>query len=477
MKSLTKQSIFVSAGCCLGLLLASPALAQRDAIDLSQAVVINSPRDVANWARTTSIRTLTMRPEGGARAGLSFDFPANATWPNYTPPGWNGPIQYTVWAGVQINGVWHVAGFIQMWRERESTGAPLLSFGPGCTVNNFACNWAYSSRWGALAGYQPRAGEAMIFFLTAGNARDVTTVTSVRERSNVVMVNLPANDNGVFAFPTTALMTAGDFDGDGTSDQTVFRPSDGGWFTRLSRGGARVTIWGGSTDIPVPGDYDGDGVTDTAVYKPSNGTWYVAATRWGWLQVQWGLPGDVQVPADYDGDNRIDFAVFRPSNGVWYVRYAAGGVNIVPWGGAGDIPIPGDYDGDGRADFGVYRPSTVTFALRTTNGTVFSMQWGVSTDVPVPADYDGDGRTDLAVFRPSNGTWYIGYSGTRTGTAIQWGHADDVPVQGDFDGDGKVDVAVYRPSTNLWIWRSSRTGGIAWAAWGDATTEPVLKPR
>ena len=166
----------------------------QDAIDLSTAVVWNSPADVASWAKTTKITQLTMLPENSPAPGLSFDFAARATWPDYTPPGWEGPIQYTVWAGVNISGVWHVSGIIQMWRDRAATGAPIL------TNNNFARNWVYDQRWGAMQGYQPVAGEAMIFFVTAGNARGMTTVTSVRERSNVVMVNLPANDNGVFRF-------------------------------------------------------------------------------------------------------------------------------------------------------------------------------------------------------------------------------------------------------------------------------------
>jgi len=125
-------------------------------------------------------------------AGLSFQFSTKNSWPDITPPGWDGPLQYTVWAVVNVNGRWATSGFIQMWRGRESTGAPILS--------EFATNWAYDARWGPMMGYHPHAGEQMGFFLSAGNARGEGGVTSVRERTQVVMISLPAGDSGSFGF-------------------------------------------------------------------------------------------------------------------------------------------------------------------------------------------------------------------------------------------------------------------------------------
>ena len=166
-----------------------------DALDITAAIVHSSPADIASWPITTAIERLTMRP--GKDAGLSFAFSANQVWPDYTPPGWDGPIQYTVWAGVQLAGQWHIAGFIQMWRTRPSTGAPILS-----QWND----WAYDvNRWGPMVDYRPQAGDRMLFFLSAGNARRGSAgaegeVTSVRERSNVVVVELPAGDAADFTF-------------------------------------------------------------------------------------------------------------------------------------------------------------------------------------------------------------------------------------------------------------------------------------
>jgi hypothetical protein len=162
--------------------------APGDALSLGGVAVYNSPADVAGWAVTSRITRVDMSPS----SGLNLEFTTKNSWPDYTPPGWDGPLQYTVWAVVNINGRWNTSGFIQMWRGRPSTGAPILT--------DFASNWAYDGRWGPMMGHQPRAGEQMGFFVTAGNARGVGTVTSRRERSNVVMISLPAGDSGSFPF-------------------------------------------------------------------------------------------------------------------------------------------------------------------------------------------------------------------------------------------------------------------------------------
>jgi hypothetical protein len=163
-----------------------------DAIDLATAAVYNSPPDIAQWPITTTITELHMRPRGVQPEGISLVFSGQQTWPDYTPPGWDGSLQYTVWAVVKINGKWYTSGIIQMWRGRPGTGAPILT--------DFAINWAYDARWGPMNHYQPSVGEQMGFFVSAGNARGVGGVTSARERSNIVVVNLPAGDVGDFSF-------------------------------------------------------------------------------------------------------------------------------------------------------------------------------------------------------------------------------------------------------------------------------------
>lgn len=170
-------------------------------------------------------------------------------------------------------------------------------------------------------------------------------------------------------------------------------------------------------------DFDGDGRSDQAVFRATDSMWYLLRFQSGFTASQFGISTDKIVPADYDGDGKTDTAVFRDGNWYW-LNSSNGSFNAVQFGLAGDIPVPADYSGDGRAEIAVYR-SGIWFTLNLSNNQFQAVHFGISSDKPVPADFDGDGRTDFAVYR--NGVWYMQRS--RFGlAAVQFGIASDKPV-------------------------------------------------
>jgi len=264
-----------------------------------------------------------------------------------------------------------------------------------------------------------------------------------------------------------------DFDGDGRSDVSVWRESNGIWYsTNSSDNSQAAAAFGTGGDRIVPGDYDGDGRTDYAVFRPSNATWYVQQSTSGFNAFQFGLASDLPAQGDFDGDGRTDFAVFRPSTGIWYVQGSVAGFTSQQFGIDGDKPVSGDYDGDGRTDIAVYRPSTSSwYILGSTSGFV-AAQFGISTDRVVPADFDGDGKTDMAVYRDGEGTWYV--MGSTDGfRAVQFGSPADIPAPGDFDGDGKADINVFRPSSGIWYRLNSSNGSFFAVQYGIGTDKPT----
>ncbi|MGI8786531.1 MAG: beta strand repeat-containing protein [Pyrinomonadaceae bacterium] len=310
--------------------------------------------------------------------------------------------------------------------------------------------------------------------------------------SNANNTNLQNGTQGIVIIIDDDQSVRADFDRDGKSDFSVFRPSTGFWYILQSINGlVRAQPFGQSGDTIVPGDYDGDGATDLAYFRPGAAATFsvLQSSTNSIVSAQFGTTGDIPVQGDYDGNGTTDFAVFRPSSGTFFTSTnPATNFGAIQFGASGDIPVQADYDGDGKTDVGVYRPNapqcagaSAFFVRHSSNGASFGICFGAAGDVPVTGDFDGDGKADFTVFRASGnpspgGFFYTFGSLTQSTIATGFGTTGDIPVAADYDGDGTLDYAIYRPSAaantpNFFVKLSS--GGGTSAIFGASTDIPV----
>jgi hypothetical protein len=174
--------------------------------------LFDNPANLADWPVTTLITAVEFQYQGIDGVHVEFSKQSGAgSWPDVTPPGWDGPLQYTLGMVENIGGQWYGSAAIQFWRDLAAFGGNVASdivskgqcsafgLGSSCQV---AKNWYYDGRWGNLAGYQPATGETIGIFVVAGNLRGVGdgSQSPVQERSNVVLMPMPGLGGGRYTF-------------------------------------------------------------------------------------------------------------------------------------------------------------------------------------------------------------------------------------------------------------------------------------
>ena len=167
-------------------------IAAGDQIDMSQATILNSPMDLASWPVTTSLTGLDFTDAGQHPTFSKQDGPGR--WPDVTPPGWSGTLQYTLGMCLNINAHWYCSAVVEFWYGLGYTGGP---------ASDFAKNWFYSpERWAPMTGHQPSPGETIGFFVCAGDCRNNPSgsASPVKERSNIVLLQMPGGNNASFTF-------------------------------------------------------------------------------------------------------------------------------------------------------------------------------------------------------------------------------------------------------------------------------------
>ena len=120
-----------------------------------------------------------------------------------------------------------------------------------------------------------------------------------------------SNDGSLSAVPwgfSRDLVVPGDYDGDGKTDIAVVREGQPNfetnliWYIRKSSDGELIAnVFGNlDTDLNVQNDYDGDGTTDISIWRDSDASFYSLRSSDGVLNVvQWGASSDFPV-ASYD---------------------------------------------------------------------------------------------------------------------------------------------------------------------------------
>jgi len=342
---------------------------------------------------------------------------------------------------------------------------------------------------GTSSGSQNPLGEMAIVRLRPDGTPDTTfdtdgklVIPAANAESNLTDLEIQPNGRivggGAFAdddesgFSLIRLLghkATADYDSDGKTDISIYRPSEGIWYMLRSETGFTAVRFGLAEDRIVSEDYDGDGTADVAVFR--EGTWFILRSRDGFFAAHFGSPGDIPRPADLDGDGLAELVVYRPSEGMWYsLNIITEEFTAIPFGLPSDIPVTGDYDSDGKADRAVYRPSDGTWYLLRSRLGFAGVRFGAAGDIPVPSDLDGDQATDIAVFRPSEGNWYYLRSRDGAFVGLHWGLGTDIPVPADYDGDGISDVAVFREG----IWYILRSGsGFSAVSFGTAGDIPI----
>ncbi len=228
---------------------------------------------------------------------------------------------------------------------------------------------------------------------------------------------------------------------------------DGTWYMDVNNdrvwdpaGGDFSLLLGRAGDIPVTGDFNGDGYTDQGVYRDGN---FILLNTPS-LDVAWnqlfpfGLPGDRPVVGDWNGDGVDDLGIVR---GAQFCLDTNGNMRFDPpgstnpdrgftFGFPGDEPIAGDWLNDGIDSVGIFRQAI--FATDSNDSLSFNpvgdIGWvyGLAQDRGVVGDFNGDGRTESGVFR--RGHWSLDAGGTPTDPGddigFDFGLPSDTPVIG-----------------------------------------------
>lgn len=163
-----------------------------DMIDPATIIAVGG-KPFLSWPPTARITKLAL-----TTTGIYVEFSTKETWSDVTPPGWAGPIRYSLGVVLNINGQWFAGAPIECWwtdSYYEFGGSIQDRNIDGSGIGQIAKNWFYNHnippvyQWGQMAGYQPAENEEIGFFIVAGSVRNSTYAAF--ERSAIVKFAIP----------------------------------------------------------------------------------------------------------------------------------------------------------------------------------------------------------------------------------------------------------------------------------------------
>jgi hypothetical protein len=151
--------------------------------NFATAKMWDNPQDVAVWPETTRITSVEFT---GNAMRVDFDRREGSNrWPDQVPPGFAGPLQYTLGMCRFVQNDWHCSAVVEFWygRSLDDTAPP----------SRFWREWWYDgARWGPLATNPPQEGDLVGVYVGAGDLRGRSwtraTCPGICERSNIVFV-------------------------------------------------------------------------------------------------------------------------------------------------------------------------------------------------------------------------------------------------------------------------------------------------
>jgi hypothetical protein len=272
-------------------------------------------------------------------------------------------------------------------------------------------------------------------------------------------------------------LISADFNGDGRIDIIAVGYSGSVWLLEGDGDGTFqapvvVSTVGYGAAIVTEGDFNGDGIPDLAITGPFSGpgwlTQVLLGTGTGSFQapIPNALPSPVQpdavIAADFDADGHLDLAM---TTSVYGFPGPAGSLSVLLGMGDGTFASPlnsqtgqnptslaaADFTGDGVLDIAVADNSDGTIALFIGNGdgsmgnaTYIGKGWRPNT--LVAADFDGDGNADILTANPAsnNVSLLLGVGNGRFQSPVSLvvGYQPGSLVVGDVSGNGSPGAVV-----------------------------------